>query len=671
MTTVDEDILRRHFVAIATGDYDDPHWRPLPVEKEVAALRQWLCSPGLGRRGFSLAYPELADNPSEDQIRVLKNVARKTVWTDADAVVLFVTGHGEQADDSHYLILRDSVSSIVSSTALRTSELIGWLADTAVQHMLIILDACYAGSVARDVLRLGKRPHRRWLILPSATRDEKAVTGALTEAIVKFLDGLNTPEGRRYGEHKYLNVNDFLDDVQQNLGEHQTLIPLYGGQLTGPHPCLPNPHYQQDEAVPVDAARHSLALPRQDLATHWSPRARGVGSDEQPGWLFTGRAVLMRELISAAATAGATVVTGGAGSGKSAVLARLVTLSDPRFLRQYAGDVAAIPDELRPAEGAVDVAVLATGKLHTQVLAEICHALQVPVAAGPIDPSVQDRLHAWHDWLARQDRPVTLVIDALDEATDPRSLVREVIAKLEPDRDRPRLRLLVGVRSLATGEHPATASAAAVLTDETVTTLDARRIAVDDAPWWDQHDIVAYVHSILRHTPGSPYPAAPEQVIADVAQALGNRAGRSFLIARIAASSLTDRDTVIAADDPGWLTALDQGVLGVFRQDLHQTLREADDRYRAVILLRAVAFAYGAGLPWRGIWPLVAHAVDDNDGHYGDADIAWLLNSRLGAYLVTDREDDVTVYRLFHDLLRSTLRERWRELLQTPSTSSS
>ncbi|GAA3938226.1 hypothetical protein [Actinoplanes auranticolor] len=38
----------------------------------------------------------------------------------------------------------------------------------------------------------------------------------------------------------------------------------------------------------------------------------------------------------------------------------------------------------------------------------------------------------------------------------------------------------------------------------------------------------------------------------------------------------------------------------------------------------------------------------DDDGYYGDADIAWLLGSRL----VTDTEDGTTVYRLFHDLLR-------------------
>ena len=77
-----------------------------------------------------------------------------------------------------------------------------------------------------------------------------------------------------------------------------------------------------------------------------------------------------------------------------------------------------------------------------------------------------------------------------------------------------------------------------------------------------------------------------------------------------------------------------------------------------VHLLRAVAFAYGRGLPWAQIWPLVANAVADRPGTYGDNDIVELLASRIGGYLVTDQEDGVTVYRLFHDALRTTLRER-------------
>jgi hypothetical protein len=107
----------------------------------------------------------------------------------------------------------------------------------------------------------------------------------------------------------------------------------------------------------------------------------------------------------------------------------------------------------------------------------------------------------------------------------------------------------------------------------------------------------------------------------------------------------------------------------VFRADLHAVFPDPAKRQRVIHLLRAVAFAYGRGLPWSQIWPLVANAVADRPGTYGDSDIVELLASRLGGYLVTDHEDGVTVYRLFHDALRATLRERWSDLLDldTPS----
>ena len=148
------------------------------------------------------------------------------------------------------------------------------------------------------------------------------------------------------------------------------------------------------------------------------------------------------------------------------------------------------------------------------------------------------------------------------------------------------------------------------------------------------------------------------------------------MVARIAAAALARRTEVVDPGDPGWRAAINDGVLGVFRDDLRKTLPDPGDKERAVHLLRAVAFAYGRGLPWRTIWPLVANAVADDPTRYpagaapiyGDSDIAWLLGNRIGAYLVTDREDDITVYRLFHDDLRTTLRERWLDLLEEPAT---
>jgi hypothetical protein len=161
--------------------------------------------------------------------------------------------------------------------------------------------------------------------------------------------------------------------------------------------------------------------------------------------------------------------------------------------------------------------------------------------------------------------------------------------------------------------------------------------------------------------PQTPRPHPPS-----LTRSAHDRAGRSSSPASPPHHS-PGRADIADAHDPAWLAALDEGILGVFRDDLHHSLPEDKDRYRAVILLRAVAFAYGRGLPWRDIWPLIAHAVDDNGAYYGDADIAWLLESRLGGYLVTDIEDNTTVYRLFHDLLRTTLRERWRDLLTPPT----
>ncbi len=662
----DVDILRRHFVAIATADYDDPRCPSLPVAAEVQAVRQWLCAEELGARRFDDDYPQLSLNPAKQQIRdALEDPPAALRWRESDAAVVFVTGHGVTAHDTHFLVLSSTDTRRLNATAIRSGDLVAWLSETGIEHLLLILDACYAGKAAGDVFRLDRDLPASWLVLPSATKNQTAVAGALTGAITTFLADLRSPRGARYGTGPYIDADAFLEDVQEILGDGQRLIPL-GGPWKGEHPCLPNPHHRDDTATVADA-RHDLALPRDDLRTHWAPRARGVTRDEQPGWLFTGRAALMRELIDAATAAPeTTLITGGAGSGKSAVLARLVTLSDPQFRQQYADTVADIPEALRPPSGAVDVAVVATGKLHTEVLAQICHALRVPAPTGVLEPTVRQRLDAWQAWLSTRQRPVTIVVDALDEADNPRALIRDVLAHLEENPHTPTVRLLLGVRSLAAGDAREAAPETAALIDLATETLRARRIAVDEPPWWDQHDVVAYTHSILRHAPGSPYRTAPATTTAAVADALGRRAGRSFLIARIAASSLAERDTVTAADDPGWLTALDNGILGVFRQDLHQSLPEPDDRRRAVVLLRAVAFARGAGLPWRHIWPRVARAVDDDSRDYGDADIAWLLTSRLGAYLVTDREDNTTVYRLFHDLLRSTLQHRWRELLEEP-----
>lgn len=669
---VDGEVLRRHFVAIATSDYDDPTYKPLAVGAEVQALRDWLCVPQLGDRVFTPAYPELADNPSKRAVRdALEDPPLQRRWREADAAVVLVTGHGVIADGAHWTVLQATEADRVPSTALRTADLISWLKDTRIRHLFLVLDQCSAGQTITQAAMFDKTLPDTWLVLPSATKNQEAITGALTGAVTAFLAELRSVEGAKYAGPKIplLDVRDFLDGVQAKLGEGQKLTTLPDGQQSGPHPCLPNPHYRTEDVTTVQPGRSDLALPQRDVAAHWDPRSRGVAQSADSGWLFTGRQCLMQDLIAAACgPAGATVITGGAGSGKSAALARLVTLSDPAFRARYAGHLTQVPADLQPPAGAVDVAVLATGKTAHEIIAQLCRALTVPTpATANATPSLEEWVTAGQQWLAAQPAPVTVVVDALDEADDPLTVLTGLLARL--DTHHQRLRLLVGVRSPGgdDGTRPDTRPAWGMpLADHAERALAADRIRVDEAPWWQEDDLAAYATSLLTTPPDTPYTNVETTI--PVARTLAEHASTSFLVTRIAAANLAARPTPVDPADPTWLATIDDGILGVFRTDLQTHRPDPEDCLTAVHLLRAVAFARGRGIPWRRIWPAIANAVaDDPDRTYGDTDIADLLSTPLGGYLTTDTADGTTVYRLFHDTLRTTLRDHWRDLLHPPT----
>ena len=90
----------------------------------------------------------------------------------------------------------------------------------------------------------------------------------------------------------------------------------------------------------VTLRRWRLRHDHEALVDHWDPEARGlprgVGERIRSAWHFSGRAEalfrLIGHLLDDEAAASMLAVTGAPGSGKSAVLARLVTPSGPRLL---------------------------------------------------------------------------------------------------------------------------------------------------------------------------------------------------------------------------------------------------------------------------------------------------------------------------------------------------
>jgi hypothetical protein len=246
-----------------------------------------------------------------------------------------------------------------------------------------------------------------------------------------------------------------------------------------------------------------------------------------------------------------------------------------------------------------------------------------------------------------------VVLDALDEASDPVGVALTLLQRLNSPRS-PRLRLLIGVRSTGGDGQASDGTGGHDLAGIVTEALSAARVAADGDEYWEPGDLAAYVEQILTRDP-SPYHDHPD-LAAAVAAVVDQSVDRSYLLALLVAGQLVAREAPLAAGDPQLGRLLAGGVADILDRDLETSLPDPADRVRALLLLlRASALAFGRGVPWRGVWPEVATAIAPDGRHVGDSDIEWLLRHRISGYLVRDLEDGVTVYRPFHDALRSSL----------------
>ena len=226
----------------------------------------------------------------------------------------------------------------------------------------------------------------------------------------------------------------------------------------------------------------------------------------------------------------------------------------------------------------------------------------------------------------------TVVIDALDEANDPPSVIQKVILPLHDAASPGRgPRLLVATRRY----------------EQLLGSLPRARAIVDldqDA-YSNEGDVAGYVTKVLLATsdPDSPTPYRDQPKLASqVASQVAAIAGHSFLIAQIAARTLAHTPRAL---DPAEVSADRQrwhDVGAAFDRDLD---RYGEQAHRVRDLLTPLAWAEGAGLP-RELWAPLATALTDNE-NYTDDDITWLLE-QAAFYLVEALDQGRSVYRLYH-----------------------
>ncbi|MFQ6197700.1 AAA family ATPase [Streptomyces sp. NPDC000405] len=678
-------IVRRRLVVIALDEYEDgEEGFDEGIATQVERITGWLTDPALGDdRRFEAVRADPSPR-SVDELRKFLRTQNLAAARYKEAVIVYITGHGLRRNaPRHYLKLPETNENRLLATAFPTSELITAVLDSESEHVLVLVDSCASGTLRAELstlfedLSAERHSHKGTAVVTAGNHYERPLVGSFTQRIALAYERMQdeasgyTASHLSYAEWEQLLHQVGVDDkgVEQDLVRAEWIVPHSRGH--GPSACLPNPRYQPVESLTGPALRQ-LTLGSGALEEFWLERASGRAGADDAGWYFSGRAEAMTRMVAFVREgAGVLVVTGAAGSGKSALLARLVTLADPGFAadQRYVAVLAGIPRDLRPDPGAVDIAVLARNKSARVVVEELLSAL----GGAPGDQELP--LQSLIGLLARRagsvGYPVSVVIDALDEAEDPLACVGDVIlplARVVSDGERA-VRLVVGVRS----SPDATYASGADLRDERADQLLRRLTDALGAEAMDVQllrtdgpdcitDIAAYTAALLCAPQSSPYHGEREAADA-AARRIAEAVTPSFLDARIAADQLRTAEGRQDLDETGWLRRLTDGTTGLLREDI-QAVASATGVTTDLLVaaLRATAFAPGAGLPWAEVWPAVTVALVSEvygpgyvDAESADQAIRILRSGRLTGYLATAEEDARIVYRPVHQRLTDLL----------------
>ncbi|MEU8777107.1 AAA family ATPase [Streptomyces sp. NPDC048606] len=603
-------------------------------------------------------------------------------------LVLYVTGHGvTSAAAKHFAVLRDTDTHRLLATGLRTTEIVVAALDSYARDVLVIVNMCESADLAGELLELSRdlstarTTYGTLNVLVTAAPKMRVLSGEFAMVLARAHEWLRTAGGIT---RRYLTVSEFsraLYQATRALGEELGRVlsvdcSVVWGKLHVPTAALPNPGHRPEIAAVEDSRREVAASP--DDLEYWLEKASGRPGAQDAGWYFSGREPLNAAVVAfLSGSPGVLLVTGVTASGKSAILGRAVTLSDARFRgsQLFAEAVRHCPEGTVPQEGAVTIAITARHREALTLLQVVCQRLGVTP-----DPSGRDRSSRWQAGLRKfldaPGPPVTIVVDSLDEASEPSAALYQALVPLAdhlsarpaPDTagaadaaggsDAPRrgVRLVVAVRSTDPGTDGGGARSDPDDGQDLLGRLQeafpgAVVLRTDDADMGE--DVRGYVRALLH---GEPAWAGHD--LDEPARTVAAAVGRSFLDARVAAGQLRTAGPRLLTDR-AWLAGLGEGTTGLLRADLARAPEDGLAADEALALLRATAFARGRGIAWGEVWPAVASALLGRTLEDADDKIRTLLGGRLAGYLTRDVQEDQRVYRPAHERLAAVLRA-WR-----------
>ena len=316
------------------------------------------------------------------------------------------------------------------------------------------------------------------------------------------------------------------------------------------------------------------------------------------------------------------------------MLGRIVTTADPAV----AASLPARDQAVRASLGSVACAVHAKGKTALEVANEIARA-----ASAALPDRVEDFVPALRASLAQgTGRRFNVVIDALDEATDPeqaKAIVTKVILPMAETCADIGVQVIAGSRR-SVGDVDLLAAFA-----DSIEKLD-----LDDGRLFCYDDLASYVQATLRlegdERDGNPY--ADEDVARPVAARIAELSDRNFLVAGLIARAHGLHDQHAADPASLWFTASVDAAMQEYLQHLAPV---ADVPAEAA--LTALAVAEAPGLPLE-LWRTAVQGL--GLGHLTIQQLARFARTPAASYLVeTSTDGGLPVFRLFHQALNDAL----------------
>ncbi len=552
---------------------------------------------------------------------------------DEGAAVLMWSGHGIPGSGANTVRLLAHDSRTDPSDGLSASDVAAKLAATGASQILLILDTCYSGNAVEVIAQIYTRfletpPAGKWCWfgLLAACGPEKVRQHQLGPKLERLLRDGPLPDGpeaddlrRRWSTHRRLIRGDDLWDALITQWDHDAAPTEPKFTTTGaPRPFIRNPLWSP-AAGPLTVTEVLTGIP---AIPPFFGRQSAVATVS--GWQ--------------ADPSGVCVVTGAAGSGKSALLHHALSRDNTAPTAATDGPAAVIID-VRGLSAEVIAATIDRNLVARGLLG----AVAVPRNAFELCGGLQRRRD-------NGDPVPVIALDALSEAIEPTRVVESLLTPLSSVTT-----VIVATRPTTVrvprqrraSQHPQMAAAGET---EDVVPISAILTATDrildlDSPQQQASGWTAIEEMLDDLLP----PTGPDHDPAGASVALRRRAAGAGPPPFVLTTLLIDYARHTGSNIPPTPAAIDDS-LGAALDELVTRSYDNSTRPAAMALLDVLPYGLGAGIPERE-WLAIANATRDPDYPHLDRDDLAATLAPLGAYIVEDSESDEAVYRFAHILI--------------------